>query len=706
MHNNASQTSTETYRTLPELELPPVIDTARHDLRTEFYEPCLRTAVSYDRGVGFFSTRWFSQAARGVAALVHNGGAARWLVSPKLSEADAEALLDGYDARALGPGALMELLDPQLEELQTGLAVETRNTLGWLIAEDYVDIKVAMPTGTDGGLFHDKFGVIEDVSGNRLSFHGSKNDSERAFHGYEAYTLDGDWRDENEAATVADHAERCEWLWEGRVDGVATYPLPEAAEAGLLDLRSTDAPPYRSPSSDGGVPAGRDGPPEDGPPDEAPLRDTVTLRPYQAAALDEWVANGHHGIYEMATGLGKTITAMASIDKYADTLETGLLVVIAVPENYLGRQWASELTEWGFDEPLMAYSSANHTWAADLAELVTDTELGITSPGIAITTHDTFHKERFREHLSRAHVPRMLVVDEVHGVGTECRISGLDDGYAARLGLSATPERYMDEDGTDALTDYFGGTVFEYGLAEGIPEYLAEYEYHPRVVELSELEAEEYIAESKRLAATISSDETTGEDIERVAQQRADIGKTAAGKVRALRQVLDELPSQEGLLLFSHHEQLETVTDELHAHDIKYHQYTQEEGPEQRERLLESFSRADGGLDALVGIHCLDEGVDVSSAQTAILLSSTGNPRQFIQRRGRVLRQHEDKDRARIYDFIVVPPREHFDDLLDAEKTLIRTQLDRHEEFARTAVNADEARATVQELRDALDDEQ
>jgi superfamily II DNA or RNA helicase len=702
MHNHSDSFVQPSNRTLQDLDLPPVVDTARHDLATDFYEPTLSTAVSYDRGVGYFTSNWFQHAATGITGLVANDGQARWLTSPILSAADAEALEEGYRARE-SDDVVMDVLDAELDALRTGLAVDTRNTLGWLIADGYIDIRIAIPTDSESAVYHDKFGLITDRAGHQLSFHGSKNDSQQAFRNHEAYTLDFDWEGESDAATVADHAARFERLWTDNMPGVSTIPLPEAAERGLLDLRSTDVPPYQQARGDGGTAPGT----EDTTSDDAdgePLRDRVALRGYQSAAMQAWVENGYRGIYEMATGLGKTITAMASIDEYTDTLDQNVLVVIAVPENYLGRQWAGELREWGFDDPVMAYSSANSAWAEDLATLVMDTELGVVTPGIAITTHDSFHKEAFRSHIERAQVPCLLVVDEVHGAGTTTRQRGLTATYDARLGLSATPVRYMDEAGTEALAAYFDGTVFEYGLADGIPEYLSEYEYHPEVVELSEEEAEEYLAESQRLAATISSETASEEAVGRVAQQRAAIAKTAEGKLAALRRVLADMPDRENMLVFAHHEQMGPVTEVLNAHDIKYHQYTQDEGPKQRERLLKSFADADGGLDALVGIHCLDEGVDVSSAETAILLSSTSNPRQFVQRRGRVLRQHDGKDVARIYDFIVVPPRDRFGELLASERSLILSQLARHEEFARTAVNAAEAQETVTELRDALED--
>ncbi|WP_136591481.1 DEAD/DEAH box helicase family protein [Salinigranum halophilum] len=696
-------TDEQTITTLPDIDLPPVVDTARHDLKHEFYEPCLSVAVEYRRGVGYFSTQWFRKAATGVSLLVANGGTARWIISPVLSEADAQTLVDGFDARANRSTTLMEIVGPQLDDLASELEVNTRNAIGWLIAEGYIDIKVAIPTTFDGAMFHDKFGVIKDGAGNRLSFHGSKNDSQQGFRNHEAFTIDRDWVGESDWETVEDHERRFDRLWDGVVDGVDTIPLPEAARDGLLDLRTTDIPPYHPPAGDGGV--GITGPQDDDDDgDDGPLRDTVTLRPYQQDAIEAWVQNDYRGTFEIATGLGKTITAMAGIDAFVESVDTDVLVVVAVPETYLGRQWADELVNWGFDEPLMAYGSENSQWLTDLSDLVTDIELGMLSPGIAITTHASFHKESFRNHIDRAQVPCMLIADEVHGVGTETRQQGLDSAYAARLGLSATPQRYMDSEGTDALDEYFGGTVFEYGLAEGIPEYLSRYEYHPQVVELTEEEAGEYISESQRLAATIGSEEASDDAIQQISRERADIGKTAQGKLAALRRTLRELPSHRDLLVFCHHGQMDAVIEELYRHDVKYHQYTQEESTAKRERLLESFAQDEGGLDALVGIHCLDEGVDVSTAETAIVMSSTGNPRQFVQRRGRVLRQDEDKEVARIYDFIVVPPRTHFDDLLDSERHLIRSQLARHREFARTAVNRTEAEQIVRELQEALDD--
>jgi superfamily II DNA or RNA helicase len=701
-NGNSNMTNVET---LPEVDPPPVVDRLQHDIGAEFYEPCLSVTTQYDRGVGYFTTPWFRETAAGMTALVENGGTARWVVSPKLNEDDADALQAGFEARS-EPADVMELIEPEIEDLQTELEVDTRNTVGWLIADGIIDIKIALPTDFDDAIYHDKFGILTDGEDNRVSFHGSMNDSQQAYRNIEAFTIDCDWYGQREVATVDEHQRRFERLWSGDFEGIKTVSLPEAAKQGLLDLRETDRPTYLKTASDGGkgkvtTTADAEGNADDG---KADLRETITLRDYQQSAIDAWADNSHRGIMQMATGLGKTITAEAAIDRYSASVDQDALVVIAVPESYLGKQWHDELTKWGFDEPVMAYSSENSDWTGELSGLVTDTEvLEEVSPGIAITTHDSFHKDGFLEQIERANLPCMLIVDEVHGAGTTTRQHGLSEQYAARLGLSATPERYMDPVGTEALESYFDDTVFEYGLADGIPEYLSPYEYHPVPVELTEREAEEYIAESQRLATAIESDDASDDDVSRLAQKRAEITKTASQKRRALTGILSDIDQLENMLIFAHHEQVNSVTDTLHDHDIKYHQYTQHESPSERERLIDAFGRVDGGLDALVGIHCLDEGVDVSSAQTAILMASTGNPRQFVQRRGRVLRQHDGKEKAQIYDLIVIPPRSHFDELLDSERSLLLKQLDRHEEFAETANNEAEAKAVVADLKSALE---
>lgn len=712
MTRNTDSTASEA-ETLPDIDPPPVVDGLTHDLRAGFYEPCLGAAEEYCRAVGYFTAGWFRETAAGMAALVKNGGTARWVVSPELYSADVEAVQDGYDARA-SEEALADLLTDQLERVEETLEASTRNAIGWLVADGIIDIRVAIPTEHEDALYHDKFGIIEDGDDNLMSFHGSMNDTSRAYRNVEAYTVDGNWHGERDQMTVDRHRERFERLWKGETDGVRTVPLPAAAEEGILNLRTTEHPTYRPTASDGGsedAATAHDDTDPDPDPDLDPgpdsevqnLREKIDLRGYQREALEAWAANNHQGTLEMATGLGKTITAMAGIDRYADALSQDLLTVVAVPESYLGRQWKQELVDWGFNEPVMAYGSANQQWKEDLSNLVTDTELGIVSPGIAITTHDSFHKDEFLNHIEGANVPCMLIADEVHGVGTDIRQTGLVADYAARIGLSATPERYMDPEGTNALESYFDGTVYEYGLEEGIPEYLASYEYHPVVVELTEPEAKEYITESQQLAAAISSDNVDDATVSRIAQQRADIEKTAERKPAALRGILDGLNRQDGLIVFSHHNQMDAVTDGLHDAGIKYHRYTQHESSAKREQLIDAFSSDGGSLDALVGINCLDEGVDVSSARTAVLMASTGNPRQFVQRRGRVLRQHESKEQAHIYDLIVVPPRSHFGNLLDSELSLILKQLERHEEFARTAENAKEALATVRDLRVALE---
>jgi len=211
----------------------------------------------------------------------------------------------------------------------------------------------------------------------------------------------------------------------------------------------------------------------------------------------------------------------------------------------------------------------------------------------------------------------------------------------------------MMKRGSEFLLDYFGGVTYEYSLEDAIPEYLTPYEYHPIVVEMDEDELEEYRKMTQSVAAVASDEDADDEDVQILRSQRADIVKRAINKYSALRDILRKLDPIEHLLVYTNPNQIDTVGEILNEFGVMHHRFTHEEGDQLRANLLTRFG--EGEYDALVAMKCLDEGVDVPETRTAILMANSGNPMQFIQRRGRVLRQTPNKDRAVIFDMLVVP---------------------------------------------------
>lgn len=661
-------------KTFEEIEFPRVIDTADTDFVSEFYEPLLERAVSYDRGVGFFSSSWIKSAARGVANLAERGGTARWLTSPKLGEDDWEALQKGREAQS--DSVLKQALEREISDLQYDLEYHTRNTVAWMIADGLLELKFAVPRGGLQGDFHDKFGILEDSINNRVAFHGSQNDSRTALSNYEAYSIDCDWLSDRDEQGVEQQVGRFERMWTGDMPEIEVYSIPDAARDQIVELRDEDNRPYTNPKSGSG---------------------SITLRDYQQEAIESWQANDKRGLFEMATGTGKTFTALAAAEAACQDGDPPNLIVIAVPFTHLAPQWAEEMELFDIPSPVYTYGTDNPDWKEDLYKLISNLNLGVIEREVLITTHRTLSNEYFLEQMEQHQGVSMLIGDEAHHLGSEYQQQGLRRDYDYRIGLSATPERYFDEEGTDYLLEYFGGVIYEYTLKQAIPEFLTPYEYNPVVVELTDDELEEYRALSARLAKLAHNEDADEEVRERIAQKRANVIKSAENKYQKLQEVLSEVETVDHMLVYTNSEQLGEVQQIVNSQGLIQHKFTYRENTDERARILDGFEG--GEYDALVAMKCLDEGVDVQATKQAILMSNTGNPMQFIQRRGRVLRRFPGKEKSTIYDFVVVPSKHPEPSLIESERKIVEKELRRFEEFAESAVNERQARLELGPMR-------
>lgn len=663
-----------------------VIETSETDFINEFYNPLLSNAVEYKRGVGYFTTNWLESAARGLVDLAESGGKAKWITSPILEEADWQAIKRGDEARR-NP-EVKQALKTTVDSLEEELTSDTRNAIAWMVADGLLEIQFAVPHGDLEGIFHDKFGIVTDRSGRRVAFHGSQNDSQQSFQNYEAYTVDCDWISEREKEAVDIHEARFDELWENKKSNVTTFSIPESIENDIADLREPGKRPYN-------------------PPDNLNLNTEAThkkirLRDYQRTAVDNWHANERHGLLEMATGTGKTYTALGAMDEVISEHEGNddpLLIVISVPMTHLAKQWADSLSDFDYTSPHFLYGSYCSDWKQQLETLIDDLNLGISDREIIITTHQTGSNEFFRSQLRNCQCHSMVIADEVHNLGAEKMRKGLVTDFDYRLGLSATPKRYYDDEGTNFLLRYFNNVVFEYTLSDAIPNHLTPYEYHPHIVEMDAEELEKYRQISHKIAKITNSGNSDIEETrERLLNKRANIIKSAQGKYDTLETVLTELDIDH-LLIYTNYQQIDEVQRRLTERGVIQHRFTAEEGDEEREALLDAF--AEGQYDALVAMKCLDEGVDIPSTKQAVLMASSRNPKEFVQRRGRVLRQHAEsgKEKAIIHDMIVVPTMDPDTQLISSEQGILERELERFEEFANTALNEDHARLAIQAIR-------
>jgi len=440
------------------------------------------------------------------------------------------------------------------------------------------------------------------------------------------------------------------------------------------------------------------------------LPDTLQLRPYQKQAIASWFANRGRGTLKMATGSGKTIAALAIAAAMYDKIGLQSLIVVC-PYRHLVTQWQKQCQQFNLD-PVLAFENVRN-WQSQLATQLYNVRNGNLDFVSIITTNSTLISDGFQSQLKYFPDKTLIVGDEAHNLGSPKLEASLPRHIGLRLALSATPERYFDDVGTEAIFDYFGPVLQpELTLADAIAlGALVRYQYYPILVHLTDTESRLYSRLTQRIGWALSKQKRPDdrEDLTALLMQRARIIGSASNKLNALREIMKNRLQTTHTLFYcgdgtiednvsgDSSRQLEKVTQILGSElGYRVNTYTAETPLHKREQLRQQFDR--GELQGLVAIRCLDEGVDIPTIQTAVILASSSNPRQFVQRRGRILRRAPDKDRATLFDTVVVPPqcdRETW----EVERNLLRKELKRFVEFADLADNAGEARSQLLDLQ-------
>lgn len=676
---------------LKKLDLPITIDTSSANMVADFYEPALSASVRYDRGVGFFSSGWLRLLSKGLIQFATNGGQARIITSPILDEDDWEALQAGDEAR-LNP-MLRSTLRRNIAELKQKLEEDTLSALAWMVADEILTFKLALPQNKLSGDFHDKFGIYTDAEGNRVSFNGSPNESIRGTQNYESNRIFKSWESPFLPLVEAD-VKRFEYLWENQDLNVRVFDLPEAAKEEIMKLHPKERP-YPIPEwvklrsiKEATITYQ---------PARPHIPEHITLRPYQDKAIAAWFNHRCRGLFEMATGTGKTITALAASARLFER-ERRLAIIIAVPYQHLVDQWHQEAAEFGY-KPILAYQSKS-SWLEKLNHQIIEFNGGYRQFISVIVTHSTFISPDFQGSIARLDSPALIIADEAHHLGAERSRQHYPEHIPYRLALSATPDRWFDDAGTDALRTYFGETVFAFALEQAIGVSLTPYYYYPHLVSLSDDEMVEYEALSLKIARLVNNEDVEKQSaLKMLLIKRANLLNTAVNKLEKLSELLDRESYLEHTLFYCAPGQIDDVMQLVGwEKGILINQFTAEEKPVERQQLLASFAK--GELQALAAMKCLDEGVDVPSTRTAYFLASSSNPREFIQRRGRILRKAAGKEHSIIHDLIAVPPvtfnRES--PAFNAERSIVRRELQRFKEFASPALNKHEALDVIWDL--------
>jgi hypothetical protein len=518
---------------LSSILFPPILDTSSGDIIRDFFNPALAASIRYDRGVGFFSAAWLRLAAQGMTTFAANGGYARWVTSPILSEDDWHALQEGSAARQ--DETLRLAMEANIQDLRKMLQEETLSALAWLVADGILDFKLALPRNKlDQGEFHDKFGIFTDAEGNQVSFNGSYNDSIQGTRNYESIKIFCSWQSVLALLVNADQ-ERFERLWLNKDPNVQVYDLPEAAKANIIKLRTQERP-YPEPNREQlSLISGRQAVYS---PVKPCLPASLDLRNYQNQAIDEWFNHDCKGLLEMATGTGKTITALsASVRLYER--EKRLSLIMTVPYQHLVDQWCKESQPFGY-RPILAYQS-KASWFDELNNLVMDFSSGYRDHFSVITTHTTFISADFQATIARLNKQTLIIADEAHHLGAERSRQNYPEQIPYRLALSATPDRWFDDEGTVALRAYFGETVFSFPLEKAIGVSLTPYYYYPHIVQLTDEELETYQELSVKIAQLAGrNDERAQESLKLLLMRRAELLNKAANKIVELSKLIDE----------------------------------------------------------------------------------------------------------------------------------------------------------------------
>jgi len=632
---------------------------------------------------------------------IKNDGKMELVLSPIFTPEDADAIQAGAIKQE---DKISESWIQQFDEIKNKFEHDHTRALAWLLKNKHLTIKIAIFKDRNGrpidnqqirnvSLLKTKIGIFHGKTDNEfISFKGSIDFDDPIFG--EAYNFDVfRYWNEGERDRVEQHHKTFLQYWNNsmRIDedkrSITTIDLPTAVQQKLISISHTSK-------------------------DQIKLVYLPAPHYYQCQAIDNWINNNGMGILEMATGTGKTLTSIHALEKLRKHCNT-LLVVVVSPFNTIAQQWQTQFTNVGYKHII---TLDNPKWKQDLQDMITllnsDMEHGVN---IVLTSYNTYSDNHFIELIQTCKVPLMLLADEVHHAGAPARQRGLLLEYKYRLGLTATLVRYYDDVGTKILLDYFNSVVYEYSLEKAINDnILVKYYYYPHYVDLTPDERERYISATSRIAMLWANRETKDveEALEIAILKRSHIIRDAANKMPKFYEIIKNNLNLKHALIYCSEKQIEDVQDFLLHTDILSQRITANspKDREKRKQIIRDLVNED--YHTLVAIGVLDEGVDIPEAKNCILLSSSGNPRQFIQRRGRILRQfsgkykdNTSKNFATIHDILVLPALDTnlHPSFKKIEQSILRSQIDRQSVMAKLAVNAHECLPYIESQRSKIE---
>ncbi|MBL7131340.1 MAG: DEAD/DEAH box helicase family protein [Candidatus Omnitrophica bacterium] len=521
--------------TLKDLDLKSSYWSDEDDLLQDFYIPALSVSKTYKRIAGFFSSNALAVAARGIAALINNSGNMLLITGVVFSQEDI-----GSIERALKEAEDRVLED--IDNIEDKLKKDHVAMLCWMIKKGMLRIKIAV---LPNGIAHQKIGILEDNEGNLLSFSGSENETASGWlYNDEAFHVFRSWKDDS--GHLDDDARQFGRLWKGETKRTQVFSISEAFEKKLIQIAPKDEKEFSMLSSSVverllNVYKNRS--------------NKKSLRDYQIKAIQSWKDNGFVGILEMATGTGKTYASLNALKELFQKSKR-ILVIIVVPYLHLVEQWKKEFLEFFGDEFIIneAHSKENN-WQNQLNKSIQDYSVGINDKLAIFTIYDTFSTKKFDSFINQYLEDVegvVLIADEVHHLGAEHYQNGMNINYKYRLGLSATPARRFDEEGTNKLIAYFGKTVFQFTIKDAIPQYLVPYNYYPEIVYMSNDEFEKYLEFVERIKKVVHFKAKSEENkyLNMLLMERAKIIVNNKDKVNGFRKIIMQLKDTKKLNIY------------------------------------------------------------------------------------------------------------------------------------------------------------
>ncbi len=671
--------------------------------------PAFRQATSVRGAFGWFTAGWIHTLAAGLAVYLARSDVQplEFTIAPALFAPEQAAI----ERAVLSPEAAAKRVEEEIlmaaQPDAGALANHAVDCLTWMIAKNRLLLSIAIPI--PGGNYHPKIWLFSDGQ-DSVAVRGSANATGRAQEAaIEHMDVDCTWV----SPTRVRAAEAMVHDWAAGKDPVLerTVSLPVALRERLLRLAPSTPPSH----ADYERAAAKSESKKMSPPKRRIFAIPRELEwrsgrySHQGEAVYAWESAGRRGILAMATGSGKTVTALISAYRAWQEHDGPFLLVVSAPTTALVLQWNAECKRFGLSplNPSPATSIGRDILGNMIQRLRSGQSGTIES---VVVTNDTLIKNSFLEALRLARsmtddLTIMLVGDEAHTLGVPSFLNALPEFIDLRLGLSATPVRQYDEDGTGQLLSYFGDTVYEFGLDRAIGICLVPYEYLFDVVFLDYEELEAFRELCERIARRVAADggyDADDKALRMLLIRRREILENARNKVKFLRGLLERIPLPRHLLVYTSSKdpaQIEAAARVLDERGVAYSRVTQVESRNKKKlsQILDSFAR--GNIEVLLAKKVLDEGVDIPEAREAILLASSTVEREWIQRRGRILRPAPGKTHAIIRDVLALPPPpdcRYEDPVL----TAISRELDRVRAFGRSARNARGVLAEIEKIHD------